>query len=202
MGEIENTFSKTELGSIKAFLSKSFDMLRRPYAKFDSRMKRQTVSGATVNKPDFLVDETGNRRFLTVPIRSVDGYHTVDMQQLWAEVKAVWYDKGEQHWLTDEEDKALAEINERFEAVQPIRELLVDAFDFGSDPCAEPVRLTATKALVLFNLPRDQKNVSAAGAALRKLTGEEPKSFGGARCWKVGLRRESSYFEQAKLLMV
>lgn len=63
-------------------MSNGYEMLRRPYARTDSQMKRRTVMGATVNRPDFFIDETGNRRFLTIPVIGVDYMHSIDMQQM------------------------------------------------------------------------------------------------------------------------
>jgi predicted P-loop ATPase len=208
LGELDATFSKAEIGSIKGFMSNSYDMLRRPYAKFDSRMKRQTVFGASVNRPDFLIDETGNRRWLTVPIVGVDNTHNIDMQQVWAELKTL-YDASEQWWLTKDEEARLAEVNTAFEAVLPVQEMLLDAFEFTpptmlfGEEREEPrhVRITATQVITLFGLPRDRKTVGEAGAALRKLTGKNPVSSGGNRVWKVCPNRKSSYAPAVKAML-
>jgi predicted P-loop ATPase len=53
--------------------------------------------------------ETGNRRFLTIPVIGVDFQHSTDMQQMWAGVKT-WYDEGQQWWLTDAGAEKIAEI--------------------------------------------------------------------------------------------
>jgi putative DNA primase/helicase len=209
LGELDATFSKAEVGRIKSFMSNSYDMLRRPYAKFDSKMKRQTVFGASVNRPDFLIDETGNRRWLTVPIVGVNYTHDIDMQQVWAELKTV-YEAGEQWWLTPEEAVRLAEVNSAFEAAVPVHEMLLDAFDFtpskqslfGEEPDERrKVRVTATQVITLFGLPKDRKNVAEAGAALRKLTGRDALSFGGARVWKVCPNRKSTYALAVKAML-
>lgn len=209
LGELDATFSKAEIGRIKSFMSNSYDMLRRPYARFDSKMKRQTVIGASVNRPDFLIDETGNRRWLTIPIIGVDYAHKIDMQQLWTEMKTL-YDRGEQWWLTPVEYDRLAEVNQGFEAVLPVQEMLVDAFNF-TDPVKtlfddEPdarkfVRITATQVITLFGLPKDRKTVGEAAAALRRLTGKDSISFGGARVWRVSPNNSSTYAGQVKALL-
>lgn len=209
LGELDSTFSKSEISSIKAFMSNASDKLRRPYERFDSNMKRQTVMGATVNKPDFLIDDTGNRRWLTVPAIGVEYMHTIDMQQLWAEVRT-WYDAGEQWWLTQAEAERLSHVNTEFEAVLPVYEMLVEAFDF-TEPKPDMlgnsvnkrkfVRITATQVLTLFGLPKDRRNVSEAGAALRKLTGKHATSFGGARVWKVSPRSNSTYATQVRIIL-
>jgi predicted P-loop ATPase len=208
LGELDATFSKSQVGRIKSFMSNSYDMLRRPYAHFDSRMKRQTVIGASVNKPDFLIDETGNRRWLTIPIIGVDYTHSIDMQQLWAEVKSM-YDSGEQWWLTATEYDYLTKVNQDFEVVLPIYEMLVDAFNFieaedalsGTKPdMRKCIRITATQAITLFGLPKDRKTVTEAGAALRRLTGTDSVSCGGARVWRVSPNSTSTYRDQVKTL--
>jgi predicted P-loop ATPase len=210
LGELDATFSKAEMGKLKSFMSHTYDMLRRPYARLNSNMKRQTCFGASVNRPDFFIDETGNRRFLTILVVEVDYTHSIDMQQVWAEVKTL-YDAGEQWWLTADESARLATINTQFEAVVPVVEMLQDAFEFselGNDLfCAEKddrkfVRITATQVVVLFGLQKDRKTVGEAGAALRKLTGKDASSFGGARSWKVYPNKESSYWPMVKSLFL
>lgn len=206
LGELDTTFSKTTLGRLKGFMSQTSDKLRRPYARCDSVMKRRTIIGSSVNKPDFLLDDTGNRRWLTLPCISAKWQHGIDMQQLWAEMK-VLFEQGEQWWLTDEERAEVDHVNERFEATIPVVEMLQDAFEFlrpgeqddlpGMErPKVEDrkaLRITATQVAALFGLAKDRKTVSEAGAALRKLTGAESVKSNGQMVWYVYPRKGSTH---------
>ena len=200
LGELDTTFSKAEIGKLKGFLSNTVDKLRRPYAKGDSEMKRQTIIGASVNRPDFLIDDTGNRRWWTVPVIGVNFMHGIDMQQLWNEVKLL-LDTGAVWHLSAKEMAVLSNVNEGFTAVTPLAELIPTAFDFekklvslvgmGDVESNDMVRMTATQVVELFGMPRDRKTVAEAGATLRKLTGEAPKKSNGLMVWTLQLRKHS-----------
>ncbi|MDE5946530.1 MAG: toprim domain-containing protein [Oscillospiraceae bacterium] len=91
LGEIGSTMKK-DLDSLKAFLTSSTDEYRLPYGKTALQYPRLTSFCGTTNDQQFLIDETGNRRFATVPIKSgvyID-YNTqvkpFDALQFWAEI--------------------------------------------------------------------------------------------------------------------
>ena len=108
LGELDATFRRSDLSRLKAFLSKSIDEIRRPYARESCEYKRRTSFCATVNDTQFLHDTTGNRRYLPLEILNCDKHHTVDMQQLWAQV---WhqYLNGVKWWY-DADDAMLSEV--------------------------------------------------------------------------------------------
>ncbi len=94
LGEIGSTMRK-DIDSVKAFISCATDEYRAPYGQTSVTYPRRTSFVGTVNEEDYLVDQTGNRRFATVPIRPdvVIDYErdvkTFDAIQLWAQVNAL-----------------------------------------------------------------------------------------------------------------
>lgn len=54
--------------SIKAFITRTADRYRRPYAEYTSTLPRQCIFIGTTNESEFLTDTTGNRRYLPVEI--------------------------------------------------------------------------------------------------------------------------------------
>src|SRR6185437_2839492 len=65
---------------------------------------RQNVFAATTNKEDWLVDDTGGRRFWPVKAGQIDiEALRRDRDQIWAEAYAA-YRGGEMSWLTDVEE--------------------------------------------------------------------------------------------------
>lgn len=66
VSELES-LRKSEVETVKSFLSKRVDRFREPYAKYSIDRPRRCVFVATTNSSAFLTDRTGNRRFL--PIR-------------------------------------------------------------------------------------------------------------------------------------
>ena len=93
LGEIGSTFKK-DLDSLKALISSSLDEYREPYAKAALKYPRMTAFCGTVNSNEdegFLVDTTGNRRFVIIPL--ADNFYidyadikSFDFLQLWAEI--------------------------------------------------------------------------------------------------------------------
>jgi len=123
LGEIGCTF-KSDMDSLKAFITDSKDRYRRHYAATPTKALRRTNLGGTVNGTEFLIDQTGNRRFWTVPLGDkniapllYDKDYT-NPTQIWLQV---WeqYCQGkslrECFRLTDEEQKMLAERNNKCE---------------------------------------------------------------------------------------
>ena len=91
LGEIGSTLKK-DMDSVKAMLTKANDEYRLPYGRTTLKFPRMTSFVGTVNDDKFLIDQTGNRRFATVPIS--DDVHidyntqirTFNSLQLWAQV--------------------------------------------------------------------------------------------------------------------
>lgn len=94
LGEIGSTMRK-DMDSLKAFLTKSMDEYRTPYGRAALKYPRMTSFVGTVNDDRYLIDETGNRRFATIPIKpgiSLD-YETqikpFDSLQFWAQIHSI-----------------------------------------------------------------------------------------------------------------
>ncbi|WP_417244500.1 VapE domain-containing protein [Celeribacter sp.] len=153
IGELDATFRKADIARLKAFVTNGEDRIRKPYARTESMLPRRTVFCASVNDAQFLVDTTGNSRFWTVEVASLV-YESItdDLQQLWAQVYAMFKD-GEQWWLTPEEEAKLAASNSAFEQVDPLEELFLSAYDMDA---AARERVTASE--VLKHLGYDKPN--------------------------------------------
>ena len=93
LGEIASTFKK-DIDSLKAFITKSVDEFRVPYGKTSVQYPRMTAFCGTVNDDEFLVDQTGNRRFAVIPLDD-DFYidyakiREFDFLQLWTEINSI-----------------------------------------------------------------------------------------------------------------
>ena len=78
LGELDSTFRKSDISSLKAFMSKEGDQIRMPYAHAESNFKRRTSFCGTVNDVQFLVDKTGNRRYLPMEVNGL-----LPLNQVW-----------------------------------------------------------------------------------------------------------------------
>ena len=91
LGEIGSTMRK-DVDRVKGFLSQSTDTYRQPYGRKALKYPRRTSFVGTVNDSQFLLDQTGNRRFASVPLQLT---HTLDYEtqiktfdalQFWAQI--------------------------------------------------------------------------------------------------------------------
>jgi predicted P-loop ATPase len=121
-----DTLSRSEVASIKAFMSRTADRFRPPYGKRLIESARQCVFAGSVDHSDYLRDETGGRRFWPVRCGRID-IHKLwpDRDQLWAEAKAR-FDAGAVWWLDTPElvKAAEGEQAERYEG-DPWEEVIV-----------------------------------------------------------------------------
>lgn len=104
--------SKSQVETIKAYLSRQTDHYRAPYDRRPQSIPRQSVFAGSTNDTQYLKDSTGNRRFW--PIRCAPASGRADIQglqavseQLWAEARQA-YLTGETWWLDDTDHEALA----------------------------------------------------------------------------------------------
>jgi hypothetical protein len=106
-----SAFKRSDVETIKKFMSRSNDRYRAPYERTAADHLRQCVFVATTNDEQFLKDQTGNRRFWplacgTIEVEAIKR----DRDQLWAEA-LTRYRNGERWWLEDHETK-LAELEQ------------------------------------------------------------------------------------------
>ena len=120
LGELDGMTRKTDHANLKAHFSKTDDYIRRPYAVAEERIPRKSVYGATVNSDSFLVDDTGNRRYLILEVGKINHEHGIDMQQYWHEVYHQAKFKNIPHWLDESELKDQEKLSEKFRMVDPL----------------------------------------------------------------------------------
>ena len=126
LGEIGSTMKK-DLDKVKAFMTLAVDEYRVPYGRTTERHPRITSFCGTVNDEQFLLDQTGNRRWGTIklPERLKVSYDEqikpFNAEQLWAQVKQLvskdlqnGYTYANCFRLTQEEQVQLSELNNGF----------------------------------------------------------------------------------------
>lgn len=82
-----DSFSKVDVTSIKATITRRTDKFRAPYDRAPKSWRRECVFVGTTNKDDYLRDDTGGRRFL--PIEVPEG-GSIDVAALDAERDQLW----------------------------------------------------------------------------------------------------------------
>jgi len=149
LGELDATM-KHEQASLKAFITKGMDELRRPYERMSERTPRQTILCATVNESEFLKDKTGNRRYAIIPVgEKVDRLTNIELDQFWAEIVSLANDKSYNHLLSQEESKKQSEDNQRFEMLTEIEMIVERQFMWGADEKHWTTKSTAEICAIL-----------------------------------------------------
>lgn len=190
IGELDGSFKK-DIARLKGFLTAESDKVRRPYGRLDSEYPRRTVFCATVNDSNFLVDQTGNSRWWTIPVTQINFAHGIDMQQLFAQI-AVLFHGGEQWWLTLEEERTLELHNKAHRLVSALNERILDAVDLERSNDGLLPALTAIEVLraLGLNFPSNAQCKECA-SILREHFGES-KRINGRDKWRVPLKNRQS----------
>lgn len=179
LGEIDSTFTKSEISLLKSFLSKGRDQFRRPYDRRPSNFSRRTSFFGTVNDQDFLVDKTGNRRFMVLEALKIKWLKGFDAQQLWAQVLTelnVLGGADSMPWeLTVIEREQQAEINGEFTKVDPIDEkigLFIETFQNDRPPS---VLISSTEIAILIGYSTPSRSITSVIGRKMKLLGYKSK---------------------------
>lgn len=97
MAELLATKKAQEIESIKSFVTSRVDTIRPKYGRETEQRPRMCVFAGTTNNIDFLVDPTGNRRFLPINCNATERQEILFddssqefFDQCWAEVFADW----------------------------------------------------------------------------------------------------------------
>jgi predicted P-loop ATPase len=186
LGELEGTLRR-ELPPLKSFVTADVDKVRRPYDRRESVYPRRTVFAATVNDASFLIDPTGNSRWWTLAVDSLDYLHDIDTQQLFAQLAEV-LDGGATWWLTNDEERELEAWNARHRSISAIAEQVAAAID-TSTASKEPSSFMTASEVLRFIGYKQPTNAQAkeCGAALRELYGE-PRKRDSLMKWQVRLK--------------
>jgi predicted P-loop ATPase len=95
LGELKGIRGK-EVEHIKDFLSEQENRWVPKYKEDEVAYRRRCVIAATTNTRRFLTDETGNRRWLPIPVESKIDLDPIgrDLEQLWAEALVLYCKHG------------------------------------------------------------------------------------------------------------
>lgn len=136
LGELGSTFRKSDMDVLKGFLTNTQDKVPIKYIADHEEYRRRTVFCGTVNDTDFLQDQTGNRRFLVLPLLKCHPLNTddptkpnyLDIQQLYAQLLEYAKEHPDYH-LTPEETALQTQLNKKFQKTPIITEDFMDKFN-------------------------------------------------------------------------
>lgn len=184
VGELDSSFRKSDVARLKGVLTSDSDKVRRPYAKAEAEYQRRTVFCATVNESQFLVDHTGNTRWWTLPLASIDYQHGIDMQQVFAQL-ALDVEAGEQWWLTKDEETLLEQHNSDHRTVSLMRERLMEILDVGRPVTSADAHIGTSDLLKALGYDRPHNgDAKELTSILREMFGD-PKKIKGSMKWRI-----------------
>lgn len=152
--EIDHFFQSRNIENFKNLITTRCDEVRRPYASLPERLLRRFVMIGTTNRNQFLVDSTGNRRF--VPLEIGTGF-LIPWKQLSEERDSLWasavqaYREGQSYEFNSGEIAQIAEYIQEFGDPDPWMEKINSYVSIKHEVTAADV---LTKALDLD--PRQQ----------------------------------------------
>jgi len=163
LGELEATFNKSDIGSLKAFLSNPYDEYRLPYARKEEKHRRSVSFCGTVNDQQFLRDRSGARRFWLIPVDCIDMdlMDSIPKEELWGQVFDL-YVSGEP-WYIDTASETYAELEKvhtAFEAYTPAHDVLAHIEKCLSDGIAIE-RISASKMFKDLGINNTKTDVDA-----------------------------------------
>ena len=115
--EIDHFFQSRNIENFKNLITTRCDEVRRPYASLPERLLRRFVMIGTTNRNQFLVDSTGNRRF--VPLE-IGANFLIPWEQLQEERDMLWasaiqaYRNGESYEFNSGEIAQISEYIQEF----------------------------------------------------------------------------------------
>ena len=187
IGELDSSFKK-DIARLKGFLTSNSDKVRKPYGRTNSEYPRKTVFYATVNETNFLVDPTGNTRWWTIPVTSINYTHDIDTQQLFAQV-AIDFNAGEPWWLSSAEEKCLEKFNDSHRNISAIHEGVLEILDMDHSKDTNLPSLSASDVLKRLGIHTPSNSQSKEiNKVLRELLGDS-KRIQGVNKWRVPLRQ-------------
>jgi hypothetical protein len=138
LGEIDS-ITKKEQSALKAFLTQTTDSFREPYARAETIRPRRTAFCGTVNPQGFLRDETGNRRYWTIPVNNIDlnavfYYQPEWYAQYWRQILAEYRNNPTGYLLTPQENDMVNMNNEQFEVDVWGENEFITMYDISIDP--------------------------------------------------------------------
>lgn len=129
--EIEevDAFRDRDNADLKSLTTKVKLKTRRPYDKFMVCRHRLAALCATGNQERFLVDETGNRRWLCFRVTAIEDPRewTLDYGQLYAQLRDQ-YQGGFHYWFCTKEEERMKQQNQYFRIVSDEEQLIMERF--------------------------------------------------------------------------
>tara|TARA_E500000331_G_scaffold57142_1_gene51322 strand:+ start:3621 stop:5711 length:2091 start_codon:yes stop_codon:yes gene_type:complete len=189
MSELDHITTKKQAGLIKAFLSQSTDIYRVPYGKSTEVFPRRGIIVGSTNRNNFLMDETGNRRFWCIPVTK-NITDPIDTPNLIIERDAIWsgivkaYKEGETNYLDATGEIKVDDENQDYLVASPWQKAIEEFID--NKPFETLTTELLLRAAIEKPLDRQTKADQMQVADVLKRLGYDKKriTVNGRRQWE------------------
>ena len=155
-GEIDRVLGVRMSETLKGFLSRSWDDVRKPYGRGYEQLKRRSGIVGTTNRRDFIKDFTGNRRFPIITIKKVElEWVKENRAKIWYSALEAYKSSVPWHY-TEEENALITSKAQEYAALDPLKEQLETWLDENPEIDEIPVAY-ALVGMGLEDEIRDQK---------------------------------------------
>lgn len=193
VGELGATMRQADREALKAFISREYVTVRRPYRRTPSNQPALASFVGTINnEAGFLNDPTGNRRFLVVTIGKVNWSYSdeIDPNQVWAQAMAL-YTQGERGQLTEQEKQLSTKLNEEYEAPNPLLDELQEYFVLEPD---NRNFATHTRTILDYLDRHGYKNAKSRSTSMAVASVLKQQGFDKAENITIGDTRTKGYY--------
>jgi DNA primase catalytic core len=191
ISELGATTRRADREALKDFITKHEVTFRKPYDRHPvSKPALASFIGTINNENGFLTDPTGNRRFLTVRLKSIDWRYldVIDINQLWAQAFALYKD-GASWTLTPVEIAARDARNAEYMVEDPYEGWILKYYDADESQTDWLTTTTEiTDCLQSNGVKGETRQVQMAVAASLKRMGLRQHANARPRAW-VGIQR-------------
>ena len=204
--EIDQYFNARNIENFKNLVTTRCDEVRFPYASLPTKLNRRFVMIGTTNRNQFLVDSTGNRRF--VPLEVAPKFEipwkqlALERDSLWAAAIAA-YRANDPYEFTSGEIAAMSEYIQQFGDPDPWAELITNYLATREECTAAEL---LTKALSLDHDRQSQRESRRAVEVLqslgwrRKQTTRKDKITGKSKSVRLWVRPEEDPLDESHIM--
>lgn len=164
------TMSKADIEKLKGLLSMEELNFRAVYGRNEEIYSRRFSMCGSTNQEEFLRDQTGSRRFLVHKVVKrkdqeafFDALHSVDINKVWAQAKAL-HQEGYSHWLDSDDIDKVEELNRSYQ-VQDLEEEALLQYCRKPTVYEQGVWLTAKELLEEVVKRHDKDNTTSVGGS-------------------------------------
>ena len=183
-----DSLSKYKESALKEMITKADIRIRRPYARYATKMVRHASLCGSVNHSAILHDPSGSRRYLIQSVKSIQYQHSIPIDKVYAQALHL-FETGFKYWFEGEDIEMVNSQNRRYEVQTIEEELLLKHFKKASknEQLAQKMRATELLSEIYRNkLPANAHSAKIRiGVALSKHQFEYTEANGSKYWWVV-----------------